>query len=82
MGKRTIRIPRSKITAALETLPGKSVHVVMVDGKTHAGNVISADSTQVIVQDVNAAWTNKARHQQRLPINDIYYIIYDLISAW
>jgi hypothetical protein len=82
MGKRTIRIPRSKISAQLDTLPGKTVHVVMLDGKTHAGRVLTAVASQIVVEDVNAAWTSKGRHQQVLSTVDIFYIVYDIITAW
>ena len=82
MGKRTIRIPRSKISENLETLVGKDVNVVMLSGITHAGKVLSADATQIVVADVNADWTNNSRHQRRLTLDDIHYLVYDLISAW
>jgi hypothetical protein len=82
MGKRTIRIPRSKIPMQTATLPGKTVHVVMLDGKTHAGRILSADANQIVVEDGNAAWTHKGRHQQTLSVAEVYYIVYDVISAW
>ena len=82
MGERTIRIPRSKITENLGTLVGRDVNVLMLSGITHAGKVLSADATQIVVADVNADWTNNSRHQQRLALDDIHYLVYDLISAW
>lgn len=82
MGKRTIRIPRSKIAAELPSLSGRSVQVVMLDGKTHAGCVLSTKSDEILVEDANAAWTGKSRHQQRLLLQNIHYIVYNLISTW
>lgn len=82
MGKRTIRVPRSKIPAQLGELPGKAVHVVMVDGKTHAGRIQAASLETLVLEDANAAWTSRARHRQRLAMTDIFYIVYDIISPW
>ena len=69
MGKRTIRIPRSKIASQIETLLGKSVQVVMLDGVTHAGSILSVDQSHLVVEDLNAAWTNRGRHQHRLSLH-------------
>jgi hypothetical protein len=82
MGKRTIRIPRSKIAEQLSQLPGKSVQVWMLDGKTHAGLVQSVATTAISVADANAQWTNHARHLQKLAIADINFILLDVISPW
>ena len=82
MGKRTIRIPRGKISKQLDELLGKTVQVVMLDGLTHAGLMLSANQDHIVIEDGNAAWTSKKRHQQQLSLPHIYYIAYDIITAW
>lgn len=82
MGKRTVRIPQSKIAAHLGQLPGKSAQVVMTSGETHFGVVATATADGLTMQDTNAAWTSTKRHTQTLPFNDIQWIILDIISPW
>ncbi len=82
MGKRTIRIPRSKIEAQLMELPGKAAQIVMLDGTTHAGQIKSAEKSVLVIADANAAWTSESRHAQKLAIADIQFIILDVISPW
>ena len=82
MGKRTLRIPRSKITENLGTLPGILVNEVMLSGITHAGKALTADATLLVVAVFNAAYDHNSRHQQRLALDDLHYLVYDLISAW
>jgi hypothetical protein len=82
MGKRTLRVMRSKIAAKLDELPGKQAQIVLLDGKTYAGRILSAATTGIVVEDANAAWTNLNRHQHSIRIDDIHYIALEIISAW
>jgi hypothetical protein len=82
MGKRTIRIPRSKIESQLAELPGKAAQVVMLDGKTHQGWIKSAEKETIVIADANAEWTSNARHAQKLAVADIHFLILDVISPW
>jgi hypothetical protein len=82
MGKRTIRIPRSKISTELDRLQGRAVQVITLDGLTHCGVVLSADQNRIVLEDGNASWTSKKRHRRELQVAQIYYIAYEIISAW
>ena len=82
MGKRTIRIPRSKIQSRLGELLGQVAQVVMLDGKTHSGIVKTAAADALVLSDANAEWTNTSRHSQKLAFTDIHFILLDVISSW
>lgn len=82
MGKRTVRIPRSKLRTQKETLFGKVIQVVSLEGKTHSGHLISMDDVALVLEDENAAWTSTKRHRRQVLLADIQYIAYDIVTTW
>lgn len=66
----------------LAELPGKEVHVVMRDGSTHFGTVLSGTSSDLSVRDANAAWTSRKRHTHRLPLAEVMEVIFDIVTAY
>jgi hypothetical protein len=82
VGKRNIRVLRHQLSDRLSELPGKEAHVVMRDGSTHFGLVISASATQIEVRDANAAWTQRKRHTHILPMTDVMEVIFDIVTAF
>ncbi|MFN8397813.1 MAG: hypothetical protein U0176_24555 [Bacteroidia bacterium] len=82
MGKRTIRIPGNDLGAQMERLQGAVAQVVTKAGITHAGTVLSVNASELVIQDVNAAWTSKKRHQQQIAVDEIDYVALDIVTAW
>lgn len=82
MGKRNIRILRHQLLDRLAELPGKEAHVVMRDGNTHFGTVLSATAADITVRDANAAWTSRKRHTHRLPLAEVMEVIFDIVTAY
>jgi hypothetical protein len=82
VGKRNIRIQRHELPQRLREIEGKEVHVVMMDGKTHFGLLISADASALHLRDANAKWTSLRRHSQVLPLDGIMEVIFDLVTAY
>jgi hypothetical protein len=73
---------RSQLTERLGEIDGKNAHVVLLDGKTHSGLVIAADSKQITIRDFNARWTNLRRHTHHLALEDIMEVILDTVTEY
>lgn len=82
MGRRTIRIPGNDLSAQMDSLSGKYVHVVTLDGLTHAGKVISSTASGLTIQDVNASWTSRKRHQRSIAVQEIDFVALDTVTSW
>lgn len=82
MGKRTIRITGNDLGAHLEQLQGAVAQVVTKSGITHAGTVVSMDAKEMVIQDVNAPWTSRKRHQHHIAVDEIDHVALDIVTAW
>lgn len=82
MGTRNIRISRRQLVDKLAEIDGQSAHIVLRDGKTFSGKVVSVSPTQIKVRDVNAAWTSLKRHTHPISLDEIMEVILDTVTDY
>ncbi|HHG85000.1 MAG TPA: hypothetical protein ENJ82_09675 [Bacteroidetes bacterium] len=81
MGTRNIRIRRSQVAARLPELSGKTVHIILQNGRTYSGEVISATvEGGLSIRDHNAPWTSRKRHTHKIDLDQVIEVILDTVT--
>lgn len=82
MGRRNVRIDGTNLTARVDEVYGKQVHVVLLDGTTYSGLALDCGGSFIQIQDANASWTNVKRHTHKIALKDILEVIIDQVTAY
>jgi small nuclear ribonucleoprotein (snRNP)-like protein len=82
VGTRNIRISRRQVAERLSEIDGREVHIVLRDGRTFFGKVVSVSPAQISIRDVNARWTSLKRHTHALSLDDIIEVILDTVTDY
>jgi len=82
MGKRTLRYLHHEVPHKREFLLQKDIHCVTWEGITYYGSCIGMDERILTLEDKNAHWYNRKKHQHQILLSDIREIIFDRVTDW
>ncbi|ACT96408.1 hypothetical protein Dfer_5210 [Dyadobacter fermentans DSM 18053] len=70
MSKRLIRIKPADIQGKIDVLLKHPLNIVVANGNTIFGRLLSADATQLIVKDTRD-------HRHEIAVGELYELVYD-----
>ena len=70
MSKRLIRVTPEEIKSKQSVLQKQPLNVVLSNGNTIFGRLISVDAMQLVVKDTRD-------HHHRIALSDLYEVVYD-----
>lgn len=75
MSKRLVRIPSAHIFQELENLTALELNAISQSGKTYFGKLLSVSRDYLTILDTR-------QHSHKLPISDLYEVVYDAQSKY
>jgi hypothetical protein len=82
MGKRIIRVYAHQILENKEKFLQKAADVILWNGKTYFGDILSINAENIELQGKGTVWYNRKKHTHLIPIADVREMITTVVSDW